>query len=136
MRKTLINIIAILIFLGLAYFGYVHFMGSSNDAASTGVVVTSGTAAVNNTNANIDQDVTVASQQFLSLLHSLERIDFTKGTILQSRVFDTALQDFSKRLDDRAVGRDNPFSATIEGANYIIYSTSTWPTASSSKTTR
>jgi hypothetical protein len=135
--KFWLNILTVVILALLAYFGYKYFFGgNSTDTSQSGIQFQSGDTTAPVTDGTdtavasaTSSDITNASQQFITLLNSISGIDFKRGTILQSRVFMSAMQDFSKPLPNKESGRLDPFAATDLNADSIIYSTTTWPVA-------
>jgi len=63
------------------------------------------------------------SAQLMSLLNDIKKIDLKDRQILNNKIFAT-LQDFGKTIDDRVIGRSNPFASPTEGSGIITQTTS------------
>lgn len=96
--------VAILVLVGL-YWVY----GMINKAPAT---TTEGVVPV----SNVGGAVAGASQssQFVSVLNDIDNIDLKNHVILNNKIF-TSLKDFGKTIEDRPVGRTNPFSSYAGG---------------------
>jgi len=105
--------VAVLILVGL-YWVY-HLINKTPEPAMGGVVAVSGTGL------GVSPDS--QSAQLMSLLNDIKKIDLKDRRILNDKIF-TTLQDFGKTIDDRVIGRSNPFDSLSEGSGIITQTTS------------
>jgi len=118
MSKRLVNLITILIVLGGGFYAYRYFFVAPASTETAGVTVTTGAAASGST-----------SGEFLDLLLSVKNISLTK-TLFDNPIFRDRLQDYSRELPQRTIGRENPFAPFGVGGS----GTTTTPGATASST--
>ena len=104
-------IIAILLVVG-GYWAYGMFSGSGETATTGGVTVTGG-----DNQAPIDE-ATAQANQFIQILQNVNQVTLADLSLLSSPIFQTGLQDFGKPIEDRPVGRPNPF-APVTGLDFL-----------------
>lgn len=117
MSKRLINLITAFIILLAVYFGYRYFVTAPLPEEAPGVSVTAGGSAGE-----------TSSAEFLDLLLSVKNISLNKN-LFDNPIFRDRLQDFSRELPERPIGRPNPFAPFGVGDN----GTSTARAATSTK---
>ncbi|MFA5000787.1 MAG: hypothetical protein WC531_00970 [Candidatus Paceibacterota bacterium] len=116
--------VAVLILVGL-YWAY-HLMTQTPEPAMGGVVAVSG--------AGLGLSPDSQSAQLMSLLNDIKKIDLKDHQILNNKIF-TTLQDFGKTIDDRVIGRSNPFASLTEGSGIIRSGNGGTVTSSTTQTT-
>jgi hypothetical protein len=104
-------IIAILLIVG-GYWAYGMFSGSGETSTTGGVTVTGGASQV-----PVD-GATAQANQFIQILQNVSQVTLSDLSLLNSPIFQTGLQDFGKPIEDRPVGRPNPF-APVTGLDFI-----------------
>ncbi|MFA6476558.1 MAG: hypothetical protein WCV68_04075 [Candidatus Paceibacterota bacterium] len=104
-------IIAILLIVG-GYWAYGMFSGGGETATTGGVTVTGG-----GSQGPVDE-ATAQANQFIQILQNVSQVNLSDLSLLTSPIFQTGLQDFGKPLEDRPVGRPNPF-APVTGLDFI-----------------
>jgi len=111
MGKSKIITYVVVAALVLAGFYWVYgLINQTPEAKTEGVVVS--TVGVNTTTAD-DQ-----TRQFVSALNDIDNIDLQNRSILDNKIF-TALKDFGRTIEERAIGRANPFSPLAGGAGIV-----------------
>lgn len=104
-RTTTFLIIALLVILGAVW---IYWMATkSSDQLEAGVTVATGD---NTQNGELSR-----STQLIRVLENIESIDLNNRSILSNENFNR-LQDYGRALEDRLIGRSNPF-APIGTAN-------------------
>ena len=117
--------VAVLILVGL-YWVY-HLMNKSSEPEVGGVVAVSG-IGLGLSPANSQ------AAQLIAILNDIEEIDLKDHRILNDKIF-TTLQDFGKTIDDRVIGRTNPFASLTEGSGIVRGSNGGAVTNSTTQTT-
>ena len=115
-------VVAILILAGI------YWVYSRMNQAPT---APAGVAVVSNTGAIVSDTPADPSSQFVSVLNDIDSIDLQNHLILSNKLF-TSLKDFGRTIEDRAIGRDNPFAPFAPGAGIIASGTSNTSLATSS----
>jgi len=114
--------VAVLILLGL-YWAY-RLVKQTPETVTGGVVVMD--------ELNISPDSRTA--QLMTLLNDIKKIDLKNHQILTNKIF-TNLQDFGKTIDERVIGRANPFAPLTEGSGIVRDGTGEVLTSSTTQTT-
>ncbi|MFA6254177.1 MAG: hypothetical protein WC640_02940 [Candidatus Paceibacterota bacterium] len=99
-------VVAVLVLVGI-YWVY----GLINKAPETAT----GVVAVPNSGGVVANDQT---SQFVSVLNEIDNIDLQDRSIFSNKIF-TSLKDFGKPIEDRAIGRANPFAPFAGGSGTI-----------------
>ncbi len=110
-------IIIVLVILG-AYWAYTKF-SSSGSAPAGGVTVTTADGTVVPTD-----DATRQAEEFIQILQNVNQVTLDNKSLLSDPIFRDQLQDYGKAIEDRPIGRPNPF-APVTGLDVINKATST-----------
>lgn len=81
----------------------------------------SGVVAVSNLGGVITPRADQASQ-FVSILNDIDNIDLKNRLILNDKIF-TSLKDFGRNIEERAMGRENPFAPLGGGTGTVANKT-------------
>ena len=108
MKKNTITyiIIAFLVIFG-GYWAYGKFSsgGAETPATSAIVVTTPGQLG-----SVVKDEATDKANQFIQVLDNVKQVDLANLSLLSNPLFKDKLQDFGKPLEDRPIGRANPFA--------------------------
>ncbi|MFA5023279.1 MAG: hypothetical protein WC385_01740 [Candidatus Paceibacterota bacterium] len=99
-------VVAILVLIGI-YWAYQMF-NKKAEVAPVGVTVVTDTVPSLTDNSN-------SSNKLIAALNEIDSIDLQNRLILNNKIF-TGLKDFGRTIEDRAIGRANPFSPFVGGA--------------------
>lgn len=102
--------VAVLILVGI-YWAY-RMINKPSEAPMAGVV------AVSNTGGVISSQTDQASQ-FVSILNDIDDIDLKNHLILTNKIF-TSLKDFGRDIEERTMGRENPFAPLGGGSGTVV----------------
>lgn len=102
MSKRLVNLITLVIVIILIFVAYRYFVVAPAEEEPAGVTVSTG------------EEPNTTSAEFLDLLNSVKSLTLSKS-LFSNLVFRDRLQDFSRPLPERSVGRGNPFAPFGQG---------------------
>lgn len=102
-------VVALLILAGL-YWAYQKY-NQEPEVKAGGVVVVSDTAP-----SLVDSSD--QSSKFIAALNEIDSIDLQNRLIFNNKIF-TSLQDFGRTIEERATGRNNPFSPFAVGSGLV-----------------
>ena len=105
-------VIALLVIIG-GYWAYSTFVGGNSNEPVGGVAVTDPLGV----SGPVDE-ATAQANQFIQILQNVDQVTLADLSLLSSPIFQTGLQDFGKPIEDRPVGRSNPF-APVTGLEFI-----------------
>ena len=103
-------VVALLVLAGL-YWAY--GMINKSPQEPTGGVTPVSSAGITGTTENSQ------ASQFVDILNDVDDIDLQNRLILNNKIF-TSLRDFGRTIEDRVVGRTDPFAPLLEGGTGII----------------
>lgn len=120
-------ILAILVIVG-GYWTYSTFVGGGESETPGGVTVTNGE------NTGPIDTATAQAEQFIQILKNVDSVTLSDLSLLTSPIFQTGLQDYGKPIEDRPVGRPNPF-AVVTGLDFIVAKSPSVAATTTQKTT-
>ena len=103
--KTTYLLVLILVIAG----GYWAYQQYSNNQ----VEETAGVTVTNENGAPVGEGN--QADQFLAILQNIDKVTLQEKSLLSDPLFATKLQDFGKTVEDRPLGRTNPFAALTGG---------------------
>lgn len=98
-KKTLINVLIVLLVVVGLWFGYSYFFQSEDEGTGTSVSVQT---------AGTDNELTPESE-FVVLLSRLRNVSLD-ASFLGNDIFNSELQNYTSPLPSRGQGRSNPFA--------------------------
>ena len=101
-------VVAILVLIGL-YWVY-QLINKKPETITAGVVVA-------NLGSN-PADINDQTSQFVNILKEIDSIDLQNHSILSDKNF-MSLKDFGRTIEERAIGRANPFSPLTGGTGLV-----------------
>jgi hypothetical protein len=101
--------VAILVLAGL-YWVY-GLINKTPSPVNSGVAVSSAEVTMTPNND--------PATQFVAILNDIDSVNLKNRSILNNKIF-TALKDFGRTIQDRPLGRTNPFSPFAPGAGIVI----------------
>lgn len=110
--KIIYLIIIILVVLG-AYWAYTKFSASAS-APAGGVTITTSDGTIVPTDEATNQ-----ANQFIQILQNVNQVTLSDLSLLSNPIFRDKLQDYGKVVEDRPIGRPNPF-APVTGLDVIV----------------
>lgn len=115
--KTIIKLISIVAVCAIVFFGYRYFFGQSGDEMAGVTTVGADGQAVTG------QGVTdYESQQFLSLLASVQDVGTKLREDFVNDPFFTQLKDYTVPVSPKPISRSNPFLPIGRGGPYVLNS--------------
>lgn len=118
MKSTITYLIIIVLVALGAYWGYTKF-SSSGSAPVAGVTVTTADGTI-----VPSDDATKQANEFIQILQNVNEVTLNDLSLLSNPIFSDQLQDYGKAIEDRPIGRPNPF-APVTGLDAIKKATST-----------
>lgn len=112
--KTILNILAVIIVIGLIFFGYrLIFKPAADPVASDSVgLVPAGFA---------DEGSPTGTDEFLQILLSLQKLDLSSGVAFFTNSVFQSLRDFTTELQMKTPGKQNPFAPTLGPARPGVF---------------
>ncbi len=120
MKKNTITYIVIIVLVLIGVYWAYHLFSSKGSKEVAGVTVTTG--AGEDVSLPVDE-VTNQANQFIQILDNVGEVTLSERSLLTNKMFQTGLQDFGKPLEDRPIGRANPF-APASGESFTQVKTS------------
>jgi len=115
-KLTTYLLVAVLVVVGV-YWAYRLSMKEGTEEP-IGVVVTRG-----QDNSLSGDSPSSQADQFIQILRNIDDVTLNDRALLQNNLFKNKLQDFGKIIEDRPIGRLNPFAPI--GVGGMFYSSST-----------
>ncbi|HRZ30482.1 MAG TPA: hypothetical protein P5274_02340, partial [Candidatus Paceibacterota bacterium] len=111
MKDKIIYLVLIVVVLLGAYWAYTKFL--VEDVPVGGVTVT----GFEDFDLGMADEATKQSYEFIKILQNTDEVTLDNLDILSSDIFQNKLKDFGKPINDRPVGRANPFAPATGVSN-------------------